>query len=345
MDGLGLDRRLEPIVQLVPEATRAAHRRDVLADPGQVERPVARVVERRGEPLRERRRPREAEHGHDTARKQGLHDLVVDLRRPVVAIRRARAERRVLAQDPRLQLLQAPAGLDAELVDERAARILVGLERLRLASRAVEGLHQQLAWPLAQRLLGDERLELGDDVRRGVRARRRRRSAPRARRGAAPRAGGSRPARSRRRPGRRGPAPARARVPGAASPRAPPVGPCVRPRAAARTALSRPVPPRHAARSPVTGSRARSGRAACAVPRSRSGAHVVAVRGASSPHTSWTRRSVGTICPARRSNAARMARCRRPPSGSGPSSPTTSSGPSSLNSSTARLYHSPLTVV
>ena len=80
--GLGLDRRLEPIVQLVPEATCAAHRRDVLADAGQVERPVARVVERRREPLRERRRAGEAEHRHDAAREQRLHDLAVHLRRP-----------------------------------------------------------------------------------------------------------------------------------------------------------------------------------------------------------------------------------------------------------------------
>ncbi len=42
---------------------------------------------------------------------------------------------------------------------------------------------------------------------------------------------------------------------------------------------------------------------------------VVAVRGASAPHRSSTRRSVGTTCPARRSSAARSARCRGPPSG------------------------------
>ena len=164
VNGLGLDRRLEPVVQLVPEATGATHRRHVLADTGQVERAVARVVERRREALRKRRRAREAEHGDDAARQERLDDLVVDLRRPAVATRGTRADRRVLAQDPRLQVLQAPARLDAELADERAARVLVGLERLRLAARAVEGLHQQLTRPLAQRLLGDERLELRDDV-------------------------------------------------------------------------------------------------------------------------------------------------------------------------------------
>ena len=151
-------------MQLVPETTGASHRRDVLADAGQVERPVARVVERRGEPLASAAEPARPSTGTTRPASSAFTISSSTSARPVVAIRRSRADRRVLAQDPRLQLLQAPAGLHAELADERATRILVGLERLCLASGAVVGLHQQLAWPLAQRLLGDERLELGHDV-------------------------------------------------------------------------------------------------------------------------------------------------------------------------------------
>ena len=165
----------------------AAHRRDVLADAGEVERPVARVVERRRQPLRKRRRAREAEHRHDAAAEQRLHDLIVDLRGPLS--RRAnpgRASRPGAGSAPGAPA--APGRARRRAHDEGAARVLVGLERLGLASRAVVGLHQQLAGPLAQRLLGDERLELARRCRRGVRARRRRRSAPRARPAAAPRA-------------------------------------------------------------------------------------------------------------------------------------------------------------
>ena len=45
-----------------------------------------------------------------------------------------------------------------------AARRPVGLERLRLAARAVQREHQLAAQPLAQRVLGDERLELADEL-------------------------------------------------------------------------------------------------------------------------------------------------------------------------------------
>ena len=45
-----------------------------------------------------------------------------------------------------------------------AARGLVGVERLGLASRAVEREHQLAAQPLAQRVLGDQRLELADQL-------------------------------------------------------------------------------------------------------------------------------------------------------------------------------------
>ena len=78
--------------------------------------------------------------------------------------RRGRVELGVLTQDRLLELAQLAAGLDPELVDERAARVLVGAERLGLAPRAVQRAHELAAQALAQRVLGDQRLELGHDV-------------------------------------------------------------------------------------------------------------------------------------------------------------------------------------
>ena len=70
-------------------------------------------------------------------------------------------ERRVVAEDRLLELLQRLARVEAELVDERGARVLVGGERVGLAAGAVEREHQQAAQALAQRVLAHERLELG----------------------------------------------------------------------------------------------------------------------------------------------------------------------------------------
>src|SRR5207244_2519456 len=61
--------------------------------------------------------------------------------------------------------LQRPARLDPQLVDERATRLLVRLERLCLAAGAVEGEHQLSARPLPERILGDERLQLRHELR------------------------------------------------------------------------------------------------------------------------------------------------------------------------------------
>ena len=68
-----------------------------------------------------------------------------------------------------MQAAQLGAGLDADRVDERVARLAVGLERLGLAAAAVQREHPLRVQALAQRLLGDERLELADDL--GVAAR------------------------------------------------------------------------------------------------------------------------------------------------------------------------------
>ena len=78
---------------------------------------------------------------------------------------RRRIQRGVLLEDGLLQLPQPRARLDAELADERAARRLVCLERIGLATGPVQR-HQQLrAQALAQRVLGDQRLELGHELR------------------------------------------------------------------------------------------------------------------------------------------------------------------------------------
>jgi hypothetical protein len=56
------------------------------------------------------------------------------------------------------------AGLDAELVDERGAGVPVALERFGLAARAVQREHQLRAEPLVQRVVGDETLQLADEL-------------------------------------------------------------------------------------------------------------------------------------------------------------------------------------
>jgi hypothetical protein len=64
-----------------------------------------------------------------------------------------------------LELSQRHAWLDSELVDHRPARLPVGLESLGLPTGAIEGEHQLAPESLAERLLGDQRLELPDELR------------------------------------------------------------------------------------------------------------------------------------------------------------------------------------
>ena len=58
-------------------------------------------------------------------------------------------ERPVLLEDRPLEAAQLLARLQPELVDEQAAPLLVGGERVGLAARAVEGEHQLAAQALA----------------------------------------------------------------------------------------------------------------------------------------------------------------------------------------------------
>ena len=78
--------------------------------------------------------------------------------------RRFEIQRRVLPKDRPLQLLERRARVDPELVDERPARILVGVKRLRLPTRPVQRRHQIPPQALAERVLGDQRLELSDQL-------------------------------------------------------------------------------------------------------------------------------------------------------------------------------------
>ena len=74
-------------------------------------------------------------------------------------------QRRVLGENRLLEAAQLLAGLDPELLDEDATRLAVGGERVRLAPGAVERQDLLAAQPLAERVLGDERLQLARERR------------------------------------------------------------------------------------------------------------------------------------------------------------------------------------
>ena len=70
-----------------------------------------------------------------------------------------------MIQDLSLETLECGARIDPELVDEPCAGLLEGLKRVGLPSGAVEREHQLSAHSLAERVIDDEALELGDDLR------------------------------------------------------------------------------------------------------------------------------------------------------------------------------------
>ena len=149
---LRLDRLLEAPVQLVVERSRPVHRRDVLGDPGEVERPVARVAERGREVRREIGAAVEPEHRDDAARCDRLDDLRIGV--PVAPVSPGR-EPGLVAEDRRLELAHCLARLEAELVERRAMGVVRG-QGVRVATRAVEREHEELAGALAQRIPADE---------------------------------------------------------------------------------------------------------------------------------------------------------------------------------------------
>lgn len=80
-------------------------------------------------------------------------------RKPVRERRLRGGQRRIVAQDRALQLLQGRPGLDAELGDEQPSCRVVGVKRLFLPPRAVEREQVLLAESLAVRMFGDQLLE------------------------------------------------------------------------------------------------------------------------------------------------------------------------------------------
>ena len=113
--------------------------------------------------------------------------LVRRPRRPGLGAGR-QEQARVLGEDRGLEGLQLRTRVEPELLAEHLAGVLVGAQRLRLPTGAVEGEHQEAVEPLAQRRLPDQLLELGHQL--GVApAAGRRRSGPRAPPTGAPRAG------------------------------------------------------------------------------------------------------------------------------------------------------------
>ena len=73
-------------------------------------------------------------------------------------------ERRILGEDALVQLPEPGARLDPDPVDERRARVAVGLERLRLPPATVEREHPLAVDALAQRVLGGQRVQLADHL-------------------------------------------------------------------------------------------------------------------------------------------------------------------------------------
>ena len=94
------------------------------------------------------------------------------------AVPESGADDRATAPGPRISRSRSrssSAGLEPELLDERATSVAVGGERLRLPARAVEREHQLGPETFPERVVGDQDLELGDELGPAVRARDRRR--------------------------------------------------------------------------------------------------------------------------------------------------------------------------
>src|SRR6185503_18877345 len=70
--------------------------------------------------------------------------------------------RRFLGQDGSLEVLQLRARVQPELIGQIAAGILIGLERVPLATIGVQGEHQETPQALATGLVRDETAQLRD---------------------------------------------------------------------------------------------------------------------------------------------------------------------------------------
>ena len=147
--------RLELGAPLLEPGRRGPKLRRVCHEPGENQHPGRVPHEGLGH-REERLDPRPVRDGDEDRALRGLRDGD--------RCRCLDVERRVLPKDRLLQLLQGRARVDSELVDERAARVLVGLESFRLAARAVQGRDETYPQALAERVLCNERLELADQL-------------------------------------------------------------------------------------------------------------------------------------------------------------------------------------
>ena len=68
-----------------------------------------------------------------------------------------------MRQDGRLELSEALARLEPQLLDQHGPGVVVRLKRVCLAVAAVEGQHQLRVQALAEGVLRHQRLKLGDD--------------------------------------------------------------------------------------------------------------------------------------------------------------------------------------
>ena len=155
------DSSLEPRVQLVVQRPGALHRRDVLRHTCKVDRRMVGDTECAGQMLCEVAGAVEPDHGDDAASEESFHDLGIHVVGSSVAVPR---QTRVLPKNRAVQPAELFARLDAEIIDEASSRRLIGVERLRLASSAVEREHQELPLGFPKGMLDHERFELGDHI-------------------------------------------------------------------------------------------------------------------------------------------------------------------------------------
>src|SRR6266699_2158397 len=73
--------------------------------------------------------------------------------------------REIISQDPRVQLAQANAGIDADLLPEQSPTLLVDVERVRLPAAVMQREDQQPADLLPERVLGHQFSHLGYERR------------------------------------------------------------------------------------------------------------------------------------------------------------------------------------
>ena len=117
-------------MQLVVERPRSLHERCELGDPGQLARLVGRVVEALRELLCEDP-DLGAEHRYEPAGEERSGHLV----QRVLGGRGTNEpfESALLPEDRAVESLESRPRLDAQLLQERPARFLVGVQRIRLA--------------------------------------------------------------------------------------------------------------------------------------------------------------------------------------------------------------------